>query len=926
MVVIYKQSFETLAAIWLQFWSRDGLRGYKERLMIEFCSKRFAVTIWLICAFALTVLPANAAAENSQLTHFQLSNGLDVFVKEDHSRKVAALQMWVMVGSTYENDSERGISHVIEHMAFKGTTTRGVGKIAEEIEEIGGEINAYTSWDETVFHIVVPSPEVARGLDILTDAVFRPSIDAQELEKEKKVVIEEILQGEDRPDDVISKLLFKTAYIKSPYQYPIIGYQDIVEKTTRENILDFRKRWYVPENMFLMVVGDVNPADVRREVEKFTSDIKQTGFFKIPLAQEPPQEKIRSAVIKDRNARETRLNIAFHIPSMKSNDVNALDLAADALGAREDSRLVRILKKEKGLVNSISAYSLTPKEPGLMVISATLDAKNLDAATRGVMEELARLADTPPSQDELQQAKTHIESEHLNARETVQGAARNMGTFQNELYDADYGEKYLTLNSVVTPQQVSAAVKKYLVPPNVTITVLLPEDAGEGFRMESLEKIVSGFEPKAKTGPAAGIASATLSRELDNGIKVVLVPDDSNPLISFRIASLGGKRFETEETQGIMNFIARMLTKGAGSMTEFDIARKVDNMGGSLEGFSGFDSFGLYGSFFSRYADQALELLCLLYTDPSFAQDKMDRERELIINDIKTEPDEPTKYAINALYETVFPTYPYGFDKLGTLATVSGFNADELKQTYRRFAVSSNTVITAVGSMDPEKVFDRINQLFGKLPKRQLDMPQIPAQDALEKVREKVIHMPRAQAHLAIGFSATTFSEPDRYPLDVLSNLLAGQGGRLFRELRDKESLAYTVTAFFRPGLAPGIFGFYMACDAPKADRASKGLVEEIERVQKAKVSDAEVKKAITNLIGNHLITLQSSSERAENMGLNTLYGLGYDYDSVYLQKIREVTVSDVLRVARKYLDLKHSAVVKILPEEGGGKANRTVK
>ncbi len=230
-----------------------------------------------------------------------------------------------------------------------------MGKIAEEIEEIGGEINAYTSWDETVFHIVVPSSEVSRGLDILTDAVFRPSTVPDELEKEKKVVIEEILEGEDRPEDVASKLLFQTAYTTSPYQYPIIGFKDVVEKITRENIVDFRKRWYVPENMFMMVVGDVDPVKVSKDVERLTSDVKPTGFFRMPLPQEPPQKQIRSAVLRDANARETRLDIAFHIPPMMGNDVNALDLIADILAARDDSRLVRMLKKEKGLVNSISA-------------------------------------------------------------------------------------------------------------------------------------------------------------------------------------------------------------------------------------------------------------------------------------------------------------------------------------------------------------------------------------------------------------------------------------------------------------------------------------------------------------------------------------------------------------------------------------------
>ncbi len=685
--------------------------------MLQFFEMNLETLVRFALAAVMVVFSTSSFAMDGDLTHFRLPNGLAVFVKEDHSRKVAAVQMWVMVGSAYENDSERGISHVIEHMAFKGTKKRGVGRIAEEVEELGGEINAYTSWDETVFHIVVPSSATSNGLDIITDAVFRSTIDQKELEKEKKVVLEEILEEQDRPDEVAFNQVFKTAYIRSPYRFPIIGQKEIVEKITRKNMLDFRKKWYVPENMFLMVVGDVDPAAIRKDVERFTSDVKATGFLKVSLPQEPRQTQIRSAVTRDPNAIETRLDIAFHIPSMKGNDVNKLDLAADILGARDDSRLVRILKSEKALVNSISAESLTPKEPGLMMISATMDSRNLEAATRAVMEELARLAETPPSADELAQARIHIESQHLYARETVQGIARSMGTYQNELEDADYEEKYLALNSAVTPEQIAAAVRQYLMPPNLTVSVLLPKEEAKDFRIEQLETIVNGFTPAAKAPMVSGAGPAgTVFRELPNGIKVVLVPDSSNPVISLRIACLGGKRFESPDTQGIMNFISRMLDKGAGSMTDVDIARKVDGMGGSLQGFSGNDSFGLYGSFFSRYWEQALELLFQLYTDPTFPQDKVDRERTLVLNSIKTEPDTPTEYVINILNKTLFPNFPYGFNKLGSEASVAGFTVEELRQTYQRFAVPSNTVIAVVGEMDTQKVGDKISQLFGSIP------------------------------------------------------------------------------------------------------------------------------------------------------------------------------------------------------------------
>ncbi len=881
--------------------------------MRRFVTNLLAITVWLALAVTLTGFFSAACAMDGELTHFVLPNGLNVFVKEDHSRKVTAVQMWVMVGSVY--DSERGISHVIEHMAFKGTKKRGVGQVFKEVAEIGGQMNAYTSWEETVFHIYVPSSETTHALDIVTDAVFRSAIDPNELEKEKKVVLEEELYDKDRPSHVASNLLFKTAYIKSPYRFPIIGNKESFKKVTRKAVLEYRKKWYVPENMFLMVVGDVDPVSVRKDVERLTADVKPEGFFRTPLPQEPPQEQIRSAVARDRSATQTRLSIAFHIPSMKGNDVNALDLVADILGARDDSRLIRSLKRERGIVNDISASSVTPKEPGLMIISATLAANNLEAATKGVMEELAQLAKTPPSANELEEAKIHVESEHVYARETVQGMARSMGEYQNTLEDADYAEKYLTLNSAVTPQQICATVKRYLMPPNVTVSVLLPEEEGKDFRIEKLEKIVSGYAPATKKAmPGIATPAGTMFRELSNGIKLVLVPDSSNPVISFRIACLGGKRFETKDTQGIMNFISRMLDKGAGNMTDLDIAGKVGSMGGSLAGFSGNDSFGIYGSFFSRFWDQALELLSQLYIDPTFPQDRLDRERALIINRIKTEPDTPTTYAISVLDKTLFPDFPYGFDKLGTPATVASFTVDDLRQAYKRFAVPANTVIAVVGKMDPQKVLEKIEELLGRIPAKALEVPEIPAEKPLEKARENVVHVPRAKAHLAIGFRATTFSDPDRFALDVLNHVL-GQEGRLFSQLRDKESLAFDVTSFFRPGMEPGVFGLYMACDGTKVDRAYEGLIKEVELIKKAKVGEEELNRAVNNLIGNHLTSLQSSWDRAQEIGLYTLYGLGYNYDPVYIKKIREVKAEDVLRVARKYLDLDHCAIVKILPK-----------
>lgn len=853
------------------------------------------------------------------MTRHMLPNGLEVLIQEDHAKKVATAQLWIMVGSADEESSERGISHLIEHMAFKGTARRGLGQIASEVEALGGEINAYTSWDETVFHITGPSTAISQSLDILTDAVLHPTLDPGELSKEKQVVLEEILESAERPERKASQLLLDAAYVSSPYKYPVIGFKETVEKLSRDDILTFRKKWYVPENMFFLVVGDVDTPSILAEISRLTEDLKPLGFFRPPRSLEPIQKDIRTAYLADRNSRETRLHMCFHIPAAVSVDVNPLDLAADILGGRESSRLVQSLKKEKGLVHSISAYAMTPKDPGVMVVSAALDLSNIDAVVNGVMEEISKIGKEPPSTEELDRAKVNIESQHVYSLETVQGVARSIGSFRADVGDPNYEEKYLILNRAVTPEEVSEVTRMYMRPSNLTISVLSPEKGSDGFSIENLAKIAKAYQNDKKSSVNDTLpAQKTISTKLANGMRITLVPDDSNPVVSVKIVHLGGKRFETKETEGIMNFVAQMLPKGAGNLSEFEISSRIEDMGGRLSGFSGYDSFGLSTSFFSRHLEEALKLLETIYKKPTFSTEIIERERQLILNRIRTEPDRPVQFAINCLNGVVFEKHPYGFNKEGTLETVSQFSQQDLINCYRNYSTPSNTVISIVGAMDPEKTLKILDSLFGSLPAQSFQAPRVPEEIPIDKPRDKTILIPRAKAHIAIGFRAVSMTDPDRYPLEVLNNLLSGQGGKLFLQLRDKQSLAYTVSSFVRPSLQPGVFGFYIACEVSKVDKALSGLLSEINKIRSSAISETDVNNAISNLIGNHEIALQSTWSRAENYGLNTLYGLGWNFEEEYVKKIAEVKSDDVLRVAKKYLDPERRVVVKILPEDNG--------
>ena len=500
------------------------------------------------------------------------------------------------------------------------------------------------------------------------------------------------------------------------------------------------------------------------------------------------------------------------------------------------------------------------------------------------------------------------------------GIARTLGNYEADTGDADFGDLYLKLNAAVTPDQVAACVRDYLQWPNVTVTALVPEKDAPEFKIEKLVEVIGSHRDRTRVAAKKASDRKAVTRTLRNGTRVVLIPDDSNPVVSFRIACLGGKRFETERTIGIMNFVAQMLDKGTKSLNEVEIARKVEAMGGRLGTFSGYDSVGLDATFLSRNADEGLKLLADIYANASFPKDKVDRERMLIINMIKTAPDRPVQFAIQTLNEHLYSRHPYRFDKEGTVESVTRFTADDLRKTHRRLFVPSNTVITGVGSMNVKSVMRTITELFGELPAGKMVMPKVPQEDAKEQAKQATVRIPRAKAHLVIGFRGTTVENKDRYALDVLNSVLSGMGGRLFQDLRDKKSLAYTVTSFCRVGKDPGVFGFYMGTNANKVDRAMRGLFREIDRVRSAPVGDEELARAVNNVIGKHKIALQSPWARAENVALNDLYGLGHNYDPEYLRKISEVTPDQVLDVARRYLDPNHACVVKILPEEHAGK------
>lgn len=843
-----------------------------------------------------------------------LPNGMKVILAADDRAPAVSFYNWVRVGSADERDDEAGMAHVLEHMLFKGTPSRGVGEIAQEVESCGGDINAFTSFDTTVYYVTVASRYFDRGLAVLFDAVHHSMIDAGELELEKEVILEEIKRGEDSPSSRLSQALFATAFQVHPYRRPVIGYRDIVAGASREAIWSFYKRWYYPANMVLVVAGDFDPKRAAREIRRVCGKGKRRKPRTQRRVREPKQDGTRIRQLVS-DAQETYFDLGFHIPNVQHADIPALDVLSVALGAGNLSRLGWRLRRVEQVATSIQAFAYTPRNPGLFLIGGTAPLDRGDAAIRATTHELFGILDEHLREDELERARTSIEGEAVYERETVQGIARKLGFFETVAGDLKLEDRYYKALSTLTIEDVQKVARRYLKPENLTMTTLAPEGAQvpDEKQLRALaQEAHASVQPKRRAKRSRRESVVTL----DNGARLVLRADRGVPIASLRGVFLGGLRVETEETNGLSHLVSRLQHKGTQRRGYSEILRLVDGFAGSLSGFAGYNSFGLRCETLSKHLRGAVELFSDVLLNPSFDAKELDVDRGQVLQAILSMGDHLSSYCMRLFTQTLYQKHPYRMSLLGTADRVAEYQPRDLQEFYARLAKPDNFVLAAVGDFDVDHMEAMLSRHLsdwrGESP---FELPSVPQEDFATAPREVVEHKRREQAHVVVGFPGVTITHSDRHALELLAATLGGQAGRLFKQLRDKEALAYSVTAFSQEALDPGYFAVYIATDPSKLDRATAGIRRELELVKKNGIRLEELEGNARQIVGQYEIDLQRSAARAASFAFNERYGLGYDYYRRYPDAVLAVTVDDVVDAARRYLDFDRAAWAIIRPE-----------
>lgn len=853
-----------------------------------------------------------------------LPNGLTVILREFKAVPVVSMQMWVKAGSADERPHEAGLAHVLEHMIFKGTSKRKVGEIARDIESAGGSINAWTSLDETVFHVTVAAQYALDGLEVLTDAISNPSLDAGELEKELPVICEEIRMGKDSPERTVSSELFGAMFNEHPYGRPVIGYRETVEGFHAQDVRDFYKRWYTPSNMMLIAVGDFDAVQLFGEIEKCFGEVqKGRSPRRITRKKEPLQQedRIRISTI---SSPECNLAMGLRIPGFQHPDVAALDVMGALLGQGASSRLEMDLVRKAGLASDCSSVCYTPKDEGLFGVFAKASPDKLIVLVEQISRQIQHLTETLAATHEVEKAKKLILSEDAFANETVDGQARKVGYFRLYCDSKGYEKQYTDAVRTVTPTMVREVARKYLVNP-ISVSVVVPE-----------AQLVSGARPDWMG--AHGVKEAALQHAMADAVKrgrkvqrmkhrvqkdvhthvfdtqdVVMVRPVKAQTVAARAAFLGGQRLEPVKYAGVGPLLGSLLVRGTQSLSSLDIATKLDSWACAVNGFSGRNSVGISGEFLSENYNSVLELMADCLCHPSFEPSEIEIERGIFTQMVESSLTNARAVVFMEFQKALFGKHPYGRSVYGTPNTLANIDQKALTQYHKRTIQNGNMVLAVVGDVDVDEVFSLAEQHFVKPAKGHTTLPTLawtPKKGPLQ-IRK---NMTKEQSHIVIGFPGTILSNRERFAVDVLSEILGGHGGRLFDIVREKQSLAYDVSSFSFDGLEPGFIACYGATSVGNEQKFVSTILKELEKLKKTPPPRAELDRVIRFLVGSREIAQQRFAARAADMSLSYLYDLGIDSSSVYIREISKITGKQVQQAAKKYLNFENMIISAVGP------------
>lgn len=904
----------------------------------------------LLLLLALVVLASPASSEVQKTV---LSNGLVVLTKEVHTAPIVSSFIIYRVGSRNEELGQSGKSHFLEHMLFKGTDRYRKGEIDLITLRKGGANNAFTDEDFTGYFFNFASDRWQVALEIESNRMTNNTLAPEEFAPEKQVVIEELKINLDSPWGALRQEVWATAFKAHPYRNPVVGWLQDLEYATAADMEAYYRRFYQPNNAILVLVGDFDTETTLARVRELFEVIPRGPEPPPVRLVEPPQLGEKRVVVKKATNLE-RLLMVFHAPAIAHPDSYALQVIATLLSRGKTSRLYQRLVEKEQAVTFAEASFEEAKNPTLFSIAAELrPGYRLAEVERAILEELARLQAEAVSEAELEKAKNLIAAEFILQNETTLSQAILLGVAE-ALLDHTYLDTYLERIRQVTSADVQRVAQTYLVADKRTIGWLVSAESSPAAVELSTLAVPTPTEVEPwvanaargrfgrlrrvaeKKKPAKAAVEATPvrfelrpglvgeQRVLANGLTLLLAENHNLPAVALAAVVKAGSRYEPDEKAGVAVLTGRLLAEGTTTRSALEIATAIEQVGGALNSSAGYEASFVSATVLKKDFDLGVELVRDLLLNPTFPEERVARERTRQIAEIKSAQDRPQTVASWTFNELVFAGHPRHRPSLGYAETVSQLSRDDLVNFHRRYFVPNNTLLAVVGDISIEEAWKKLAAAFGAWEPRKVEPPTLPTLQRQEKPLSKYVFMDKEQVNIYLGHLGIARANPDYYALEVMDTILGGGPGftsRIPGHLRDEQGLAYATFSDITgsAGLDPGRFIAYIGTSPENLQKAIDGLVREIDIVVRESVTQTELEDAQAYLTGSFVFNFDTNGEIARFLLDAELYGLGFDYIAQYPRRIRGVTVEDVARVAKRYLDPENYTLVVVGPVTAPG-------
>lgn len=879
------------------------------------------MTYRIVFLFLFLFMLSISVSAQGKTEKMVLDNGLTVLMKQDKSSPAVAVFIAYKVGSRNEQIGKTGISHLLEHIMFRGTEKYPEERFNNTLYALGAKYNAFTSYDVTAYHEVLPAAYLENALEIEADRMKNCAMTQDSVNKEQKIVLNELDMYDSNPTHTLFNELMNIHFRNHPYRWTVGGFNSDVAGLVRDDIVDHYKTYYVPNNAILVVAGNFEKDKAGRLINKYFATIPRGKDIPKVKALEPPVLASKELVIK-RKGNTSYLAVVFPASALKDKDLYPLQVADAALTQGKSSRLYKALV-DSGIASSVSSDLWMSVDPGVFSIMVALtNSKNYEEAKKIVNREIEALKTNPPSKNELLKIQNNVRANFIRERESIDSQAFALGYFW-ALGDENFFENYLGNIKKVKPEDIAAASKKYFDLDKCSVGLLLADGTGNGTGSSEKESTSTQFKGRnkllnskqVKDSKVASVTDSSLEFKfekfrLDNGLTVIVKENASVPVVHMGgYIKDSGSFADKSGLEGVSSLTAYMLERGTKERKYEEIISFKDFNAVSLSFSPSTEATFISGWMLSEKFPEVMKLSSELLVAPVFPAQEFEKVKKQRISTIKRVIEDPSYQAIYTFQEKYYgKSNPAAHSPYGTVDSVSSLPLEELKNFYNSFYRPEKTVIVIVGDVKASQVKKLAQEYFGKWKAQapEVKNPKVNIETIKDGgVREDVFINNKPQNVVVLGHAGVHITSSDYTAFNALNMILGGAmlNSRLIKDIRVDKGLVYYLYSRNIAQRQNPYWTIQLGVASENVDRAITDIKALLAETKKTGVTQKELDDTKSNVKNKMQVDLSDMQTQVNYLETMEMYSFPSDYISKRIESYEKLSLEDVNRVLRKYVE-----------------------